>query len=295
MRKAKDPDAPHIVHIKNYMAIINRIIDKKFENRQVSNIIFPNLSINNTKEFVHTVNLVHKHITHMAKCEHIKKAIAKRNDNFINNPKIFFRKIVTGYDGKRAWIMDEDGNSYTDTHNKLRIQTQIWKELYNKPSQPKNLDPWYPRNSVPPTILLQNITTEEYQEALGCSYKCPGPSNITFEILKELPEATSLQIIDQLNSILNSETIPESWRLANITLLPRDSNTSYLPQMYRPISLLDTLYKTLSAILHLRLSRHVVMHRLISRTQSGYTKGVSTVDNIITLNNIIEDSIQNNK
>ena len=92
---------------------------------------FPPLSITNSREFIQITNLAHKHIAHTAKTEQIHKAIARLNDNFINNPKLFFRKIVTGKDGKRAWITDEDGTSYTDTYNKLGIQTQFWGKLYN--------------------------------------------------------------------------------------------------------------------------------------------------------------------
>ena len=53
-----------------------------------------------------------------------------------------------------------------------------------------------------------------------------------------------------------------------------------------------TLNKTLSTILHQRLSDHVSRHKITSRAQCGYTKGLSTVNNIITLNNIIEDSVE---
>ena len=48
-------------------------------------------------------------------------------------------------------------------------------------------------------------------------------------------------------------------------------------------------------MLHGRLSKHIADHKVISHTQSGYTKGVSTANNIITLNNIIEDSVEHNK
>ena len=60
------------------------------------------LTTSNAKTFIHMVNLAHKHIAHKIKSDQIRKAIAKRNDNLINNPKMFFRKIVSGNEGKRA-------------------------------------------------------------------------------------------------------------------------------------------------------------------------------------------------
>ena len=100
--------------------------------------------MSNAKTFIHMVNLAHKHIAHKIKNDQIRKAIAKRNYNLINNPEMFFMKIVSGNEGKRAWLTNTDGTSYTDTDNKLHIQTQFWEQLYNKPTQPKNLDHWYP-------------------------------------------------------------------------------------------------------------------------------------------------------
>ena len=94
--QSKAPDIPHIVHIKNYISVINKIVNKSFKNRRVGNVEFPPLSITYSREFIQITNLAHKHIAHTAKTEQIRKAIARRNDNFINNPKLFFRKIVTG-------------------------------------------------------------------------------------------------------------------------------------------------------------------------------------------------------
>ena len=84
----------------------------------------------------------------------------------------------------------------------------------------KNLYHWYPDQLIPQANLSYPISLKEYQQALGCSYKALGPSGLTFEILKELPENASIKIVEQLNVILSNEVIPDSWITAKITLLP---------------------------------------------------------------------------
>ena len=281
--------------LTKYVRIVNKIFDKRFENRKIGNITFPKLIFTNARLILNLLFTAHKVIAAKLKTEQIRKAISKRNDNLVNNPKLFFRRIVTGHNGRRSWLTDTDGIAYTDTYNKLRIHTNFWEKLYNNPMPRKNLSEWYPSHNIPSANLSYPITIEEYQEALGCSFKSPGPSNVTFEIIKELPKDTSLQILDHLNQIMRTGVIPEEWRAAKISLLPKDNSTSHLPHTYRPISLLDTLYKTLSGILHARLSKHVRIHNIVSKTQSGYTKGISTANNIITLNNVIEDSVEHSK
>ena len=37
-RKSKAPDTPYIMHIKNYISVINKIVSKSFGNRRVGNV-----------------------------------------------------------------------------------------------------------------------------------------------------------------------------------------------------------------------------------------------------------------
>ena len=192
--------------------------------------------------------------------------------------------------------MDHDGSSYLDVDNKLRIHTRFWSEIYSHPSSPPPSAPgWFTKTISPPTNFTYPTNLEEFSEALGPSFKAPGPSNIPFEVIKALPLEAKMVIIGKINTVLRTGAIPDIWRTAKINLLSKDLSSSNLPSTYRPISLLDTTYKTLSAILHLRLIKHVKQHQIIHPSQSGYSKGMSTANNIVTLNNILEDATDHSK
>ncbi len=66
----------------------------------------------------------------------------------------------------------------------------------------------------------------------------------------------------------------------------------HLADNYRPISLLDTLYKIYTNVLTKRLTKFVEENRIMATTQFGGQKGKGTADAIITLTNMMEDRIQ---
>ena len=215
----------------------------------------------------------------------------------LSNPRVFFRNILTKFaKSKKEWLMDRDGSSYLDTDNKLRIHTQFWNEIYSHPTHPPPTAPgWFNHPIELPVNFTCPTCIKEFTEALGPSFKTPGLSNILYKVIKALPHEAKMVIIRKINTILKNGVIPDVWRTAKIDLLPKDLASSNLPSTYRPISLLDTTYKTISAILHLRLIKHIKQHCIIHISQSGYSKGMLTANNIVTLNNILEDAVQLNK
>lgn len=254
-----------------------------------------------TKDNLDTVrkqlSTAQKSRTKTALTEIIKRKIEIRNENLTKNPKAFFRNILTkNIKGKKDWLTDADGSSYTDVDNKLRIHTNFWRDIYNHPTCPPiSINKWFTRCTTQTMNFTYPTNIEEFTEALGPSYKAPGHSNVPFEAIKALPIDAKKVLVDKINVVLTKGIIPNEWRTAKINLLAKDLTSSNLPNTYRPISLLDTSYKTLSAIIHSRLSKHIRDNWIIHKSQSGYMKGQSTANNIITLNNILEDAKQFNK
>ena len=252
---------------------------------------------NNLSIVLSQLNKAHKHRNKTVITKAIKDKIEKRNEDMLSNPKAFFRNILTKFTkSKKEWLMDQDGSSYLDTDNKLRIHTQFWNEIYSHPtSPPPTATGWFNHPIALPVNFTYPTCIEEFTEALGSSFKAPGPSNIPFEVIKALPHEAKMVIIGKINTILKNGVIPDIWRTAKINLLSKDLASSNLPSTYRPISLLDTTYKIVSAILHLRLIKHIKQHCIIHISQSGYSKYMLTASNIVTLNNILEDAAQFDK
>jgi hypothetical protein len=91
------------------------------------------------------------------------------------------------------------------------------------------------------------------------------------------------------------KAIPDSWKVAHISLLEKDPHNTQDPLCYRPISLLDCQYKIFSAIIYGRIKGHIYNNNHISPTQLGFKRGVSAHNHITTLINTIEDANQFHK
>lgn len=72
-----------------------------------------------------------------------------------------------------------------------------------------------------------------------------------------------------------------------ITLLPKLKDSSKI-QQFRPICLLNCLYKLITKVLTIRLG--LVINRLISIHQNAFIPGRYIVDGILSLHEIIHDS-----
>jgi hypothetical protein len=72
-----------------------------------------------------------------------------------------------------------------------------------------------------------------------------------------------------------------------ITLLPKIKEANTIKQ-YRPICLLNVVYKIFIKALMLRLDK--VMGRIINRSQSGFLKDRNIIDGVLALHEILHDT-----
>ncbi len=83
--------------------------------------------------------------------------------------------------------------------------------------------------------------------------KAAGPDEIPVKILKELGEEGLWEIKNILNEWWNEEVIPEEQMRARVVMIYKKGDTSKY-ENYRPISLLNTLYKIFAAIIQTKSS-----------------------------------------
>jgi hypothetical protein len=72
-----------------------------------------------------------------------------------------------------------------------------------------------------------------------------------------------------------------------ITLLPKVKEANNIKQ-YRPICLLNVIYKIFTKALMLRLEK--VMSRIINKSQSGFLKNRNIMDGVMALHEILHDT-----
>uniref|UniRef100_A0A670IBL2 Reverse transcriptase domain-containing protein n=1 Tax=Podarcis muralis TaxID=64176 RepID=A0A670IBL2_PODMU len=116
--------------------------------------------------------------------------------------------------------------------------------------------------------------------------KAPGPDGFTASYYKEMKEVLVNPLTEVMNNILKGRDIPDTWKEAYITLIPKQDSDLMQVKNYRPISLLNTDYKIFAGILAKRLKK--ILKKLIHKDQAGFLPGRQMRDNIRNIINIIE-------
>ena len=140
-------------------------------------------------------------------------------------------------------------------------------------------------------INTDPITVEEIKVALTKikSGKAPGPDNIPPEALKADPDTTAKVMIDLLQSIWETEDIPEEWKKGLIVKLPKKGDLSDV-QNWRGIQLLSLPSKVLTRIILKRIM--TAIDKSLREEQAGFRAGRSCTDQIATLRIIIEQTVE---
>jgi hypothetical protein len=130
-------------------------------------------------------------------------------------------------------------------------------------------------------------TKEEVKAAVNKlkNHKAPGPDGIPSEILKEGYKCMEEKIYELIVQIWNEEMILLSWEEALICPIHKEGDVQNCGNS-RGISLVNNAYRVLSIVLHGRLKPHV--NKIIGQYQCGFKEGVSTIDQIQTLRQILE-------
>lgn len=131
------------------------------------------------------------------------------------------------------------------------------------------------------------ITSEEMEEAINRlkNGKAPGPDGYTSRFYKCFKENISGILAALINRILYYQEIPNTWKEANITVIPKDSMDQKDPKNYRPVSLLNLDYKIFAAILAERI---FFKKTYIAEEQAGFVPGRHITNNIRSFLNMIE-------
>uniref|UniRef100_A0A670IZE6 Reverse transcriptase domain-containing protein n=1 Tax=Podarcis muralis TaxID=64176 RepID=A0A670IZE6_PODMU len=116
--------------------------------------------------------------------------------------------------------------------------------------------------------------------------KAPGPDGYTGRYYKEMESILLTPMQEVMNNILRERELPETWKEALITLIPKQDSDLLQTKNYRPISLLNIDYKIFAGILAKRLKS--ILRESIHRDQAGFLPGRYMKDNIRNVVNIIE-------
>ena len=115
--------------------------------------------------------------------------------------------------------------------------------------------------------------------------KACGPDDIPMECFAEMNMSQLLMTLDMLNEWWNQEEIPSEVLKARVVLIFKKGDSSKW-ENYRPISLLNSLYKLFAAILKKRISH--ALDPYLQKTQYGFRANRSTADALHCVRRVID-------
>ena len=130
--------------------------------------------------------------------------------------------------------------------------------------------------------LIRNLNTA----------KAFGPDNISAKMLQICDNSIVLPISLIYNNIITTGIYPDLWKLANVIPVHKKGDKQNVTN-YRPISLLPICGKMFEKIVFNQLYSYFVSNDLITKNQSGFRAGDSTINQLIEFTNIIHKAFDN--
>lgn len=141
------------------------------------------------------------------------------------------------------------------------------------------------------TVEVQDayFSLQELDSALkgAKSRKAAGRDGIPSEFYKFFNLKWKTLLLAAFNKILDREITPDGWSGVLISMLFKKGDVSN-PENYRPIALINSIVKLFTQIMYNRLSNWVERNGVLPEFQSGFRKGRGCLDNIFTLNSLIQ-------
>ena len=190
----------------------------------------------------------------------------------------------------------EGGNGIIKEQNQLLDHaTQYYKSLFGPGGDSRvELDPkcWGIHEKismVDNNHLTAPFTEEEVKRAIFDMEKntAPGPDHIPIEFYQHCWEIIKGEIMDMFVEFYDGKLDLKRLNYGTITLLQKTKEANKI-QQYRPICLLNVIYKIFTKVLMMRLE--TIMRKIINKSQNAFIKGRNIMDGIMCLHEILHDT-----
>ena len=199
------------------------------------------------------------------------------------------RRQKRGFQGRRAHLQENgQPQPWSRTHEVFRnhLQNNQWAQPQIPPAQALK------RQSRPqlhePKADEGNFTIQNLRDAISKikGGKAPGPDGVLGELFKALDAQGEEILLDIYNKIWRSGDVPRSWVEARVVSIFKNKGSDADPGSYRPISLLNSVYKIYAAMLQTRLAES--FDERLRGTQYGFRSHRSTTQPLFILRRAME-------
>ena len=196
--------------------------------------------------------------------------------------------------------MEDEGRIIEGNAELLAHATKYYKTLFG-PAEGNSfpLDPtlWNAKEKVSMEEndkLSSHFTEDEIKFALFSmeKNKAAGPDKIPIEFYQTCWDIIKGDIMELFEDFHKGKLDVYRLNYGVITLLPKVHDASRI-QQYRPICLLNCLYKWITKVLTIRLE--LLADKLILKTQSAFLKGRNIMNGIMALHEILHETKRKNE
>jgi hypothetical protein len=107
-----------------------------------------------------------------------------------------------------------------------------------------------------------------------------GPDEINNLFLINSSDEFKSILLDLFNVSVEKKSLPEAWKIARISMIPKKKANSPNPKDYRPVSVTSCLGKLAERLVLSSLNRALEENDIIIKQQSGFRKHRQTKDNL---------------
>ncbi|EXX54613.1 hypothetical protein RirG_233030 [Rhizophagus irregularis DAOM 197198w] len=141
--------------------------------------------------------------------------------------------------------------------------------------------------------LMDSPTLDEWSSTISSmpNNKAPGPSMISYEMLKHLGPSASSLLLNLICACLSDANVLDLWRQATVFPILKPHEWKCQLKNTRPIILLEVIRKALVKLFYNCLAPLLASHHVLQGGNFAGLPGGSCCNPIITLESIIHDSV----
>ena len=236
------------------------------------------------------------------------------NSNYRKNIKAFWKfvngSIKSSAKNRIETLTDDSGNSCSSHTGKVKILKSHYKKLGSEldvksfddswkeevSSSVKNFEAMSFQDPHSNGMMDQPITLAEVSHVVKAikNNKSAGSDGIVGELIKYGGEPMCEMLLTLFNLVWDNECAPSYWREGLIVSLFKKGDRED-PGNYRGITLLNVVGKLYSRVINNRLLKHIELNNMLHEGQGGFRLRRSCIDNIFSLNELIQGRIKEGK
>ena len=183
----------------------------------------------------------------------------------------FFHKMANGKKRKNTiFSIQKNGVEIEETEKILELATDYYKELFGRSAQSDvklNQECWTSDEKVSQAereALCKKFEMEEVKQAIFYMEKntAPGPDHMPIEFFQACWDGIKEDLLEMFDEFYENKLEIGRLNYGIITLIPKLKEANQI-QQYRPICLLNVIFKIFSKTLMLRLES--VLERIINK------------------------------